>query len=83
VASHEIWSIAFSPDNHYIATAGEDHTTHIYRIHDDNDNVAPTLEYITELKGKVMAVTALDWRTTAFGDLLVASSGIPYLRDVI
>lgn len=76
VHSHEIWSVAWSPCGSFIATAGEDHCTHIYRFTPPSEGKKASLYRVTILKGPTMAVTCLDWRSTAVGDLLVGSSGM-------
>jgi len=69
VKSNEIWSVAWSPCNKYLATGGEDHTTHIYSV---EDITSPILLQV--LEGKTAAVTCVDWQQTKLGNILAVSS---------
>jgi len=62
----EIWSCAWSPDNHYLATCSEDQTTRVWNC--DSGALLHTL------RGHTTAVTTVDWRHTALGELLVTGA---------
>jgi WD40 repeat protein len=57
----EIWSLAWSPDNSYIATASEDQTTMIWNLYG---------EHVATLTGHTTAVTSVDWQITQLGEIL-------------
>jgi len=58
----EIWSLCWSPDNAYIATASEDQKTRIWN--------ASSGDIVQELVGHTSAVTCVDWQSTKIGNLL-------------
>lgn len=80
VNSNEVWSLAWSPDGKYLATGGEDHTVHVYRFTPPSTQAPAQLECMHVLTGQTMAVTCLDWRSTALGVLLAVSSDDRTLR---
>jgi len=58
----EIWSLCWSPDNKFIATASEDQKTRVWNV--------STGEQVAELCGHTSAVTCVDWQITKLGNLL-------------
>lgn len=61
----EIWSLAFSPDGKYLATASEDTTASVWDLEGKR---------IKHLKGHVNAVTCVDWQQTEVGEILATCS---------
>jgi WD40 repeat protein len=58
----EIWSLCWSPDNKYLATASEDQRARIWD--------ASCGDFVRELTGHTSAVTCVDWQTTKLGNIL-------------
>jgi WD40 repeat protein len=75
VTSKEIWSIIFSPDGRFVATGGEDGTTHVYRMIWNEDASKLDLKLLEILEDKFAAVTCLDWKETPQGNVLMVTSG--------
>eukprot|EP01130_Rhizamoeba_saxonica_P005972 TRINITY_DN2367_c0_g1_i1.p1 TRINITY_DN2367_c0_g1~~TRINITY_DN2367_c0_g1_i1.p1 ORF type:complete len:664 (-),score=128.92 TRINITY_DN2367_c0_g1_i1:738-2729(-) len=62
----EIWSISWSPNNQYIATASEDQTTRIWDL-DGNE--------LHQLIGHTTAVTSIEWISIAWSDIGINQPG--------
>lgn len=61
----EIWSLVFSPDGKYLATASEDTTASVWTLKGKQTQ---------HLKGHVNAVTCIDWQSTDVGEILATCS---------
>jgi len=57
----EIWSLAWSPDSKFIATASEDQTTIIWNLYG---------EQVAVLRGHTTAVTSVSWQNTIIGEIV-------------
>eukprot|EP01130_Rhizamoeba_saxonica_P011229 TRINITY_DN4656_c0_g1_i2.p1 TRINITY_DN4656_c0_g1~~TRINITY_DN4656_c0_g1_i2.p1 ORF type:complete len:453 (+),score=74.58 TRINITY_DN4656_c0_g1_i2:134-1360(+) len=83
----EIWSLCWSPDNHYIATCSEDQTCKIWKLNILSRSeftyclysIDIPIEWLT-LSGHALAVTCVSWEKTNIGEVLITASDDKTIR---